>query len=73
MAIKYIEKTGLYEPYVLPDGAILFETDMNKIVSCCSCGKKIKYGKSYTSRHIHNQMGIGYAECEDCYYRKKWE
>lgn len=57
-----------YIPYELPEGASSYEQKMGKIVSCCSCGKKVRYGECYTSRQIHTEAGFGYAECEDCYY-----
>ena len=66
-AQKWIEKEHKYIPYELPDGASLYEEDMETIVSCCSCGKKIRFGDCYTSRHIHSDVGFGYAECEECY------
>ena len=59
-----------YEEYELPVGASIFETDLNKEISCCKCGRTIKYGESYTSREIHNGVGFGYAECGDCYFKK---
>lgn len=59
-----------YEPYELPEGSSLYETDMDKEVSCCKCGRKIKYGDCYTSREIHTENGFGYSECEDCYFKK---
>lgn len=57
-----------YEPYVLPKGASCHETDMDKIVSCACCGKKLKYGETYTSRRIHTELGFGYAVCGECYF-----
>jgi len=65
---KWLEKEHKYVPYDLPEGASCYEDDTEKEISCCWCGKKIKYGDSYTSRHIHNDGGIGYAECEQCYF-----
>ncbi|MEE0060468.1 MAG: hypothetical protein UE295_06550 [Acutalibacteraceae bacterium] len=67
-ANKWIEEEHRYISYKLPQGASLLETDLDKLVSCCICGKKVKYGDCYTSRHIHNDAGLGYAECENCYY-----
>ena len=67
-AKRWNYKKNEYESYDLPDGASFFEDDMNKEISCCQCGKKIKFGDSYTSRTIHTEGGFGYAECEDCYY-----
>lgn len=64
--------TRTYSGYELPEGAALYELDLDKKVSCASCGKKIIYGESYTSRRIHNCLGLGYSVCEEC-YRKEWE
>ena len=67
VALKWIEGKHTYEPCILPIGASLYEDDLNKEVECCWCGRKVKFGDCYTSRHIHNEIGLGYAECENCY------
>lgn len=72
-ARKYDLETGQYEDYALPEGASLYEDDMNKDIACAECGKKIKYGMSYTSRIIQNDAGFGYAVCKDCYYENNWK
>lgn len=56
-----------YDPYILPDGATLLEDDMEKTVSCASCGEPYAYGSMYTSRMIHTAAGFGYMVCEACY------
>lgn len=65
-ALKWVEDH--YIPYELPEGASCYEGDLEKEVSCCSCGKKLPYGDCYTSKTIHTNIGMGYAECEDCYF-----
>lgn len=60
-------KEHKYEPYKLPEGSVIIAEDMNKDITCCKCGKHLKYGDSYCSREVHNDIGIGYAECADCY------
>lgn len=60
-----------YVPYELPDGCTMYESDMDKEVTCCSCGRRLKYNDGYTSRTIHDDNGFGYIECEDCYYGVK--
>lgn len=67
-AIYWIEKEHRYIDYDLPEGSSLIESNMDKTVSCACCGKKIKFGQSFTSRRIHSEMGFGYAVCEECYY-----
>lgn len=66
-ARKYDLETGQYEDYTLPEGSTYYEDDMSKDIACAECGKKIKYGMSYTSRIIQNDAGFGYAVCMDCY------
>lgn len=68
-ARKYDPVNNTYENYILPEGASLYEDDMNKDIACAECGKKIMYGASYTSRIILNSGGFGYAVCEECYYK----
>ena len=70
MAQKWIDAEHRYIPYELPEGASCYEDDMDKEISCCECGRKIKYGDCYTSRHIHTPSGIGYGECGECYFKK---
>lgn len=63
-----------YEPYQPPAGYItLFETDMDKPISCAGCGKRITFGEGYSSMQIHNAMGMGYSVCWDCHATEREE
>lgn len=55
-------------PYEIPDDwfCVLNLFNMDTIINCASCGKKLAFGDSYTSRSIHNDCGFGYAICADC-------
>ena len=66
-ALKWNYADHLYYSCELPEGCRLFDNDMNSMVSCCQCGKQKKYGKTYTSKEIHTEMGLGYPVCEACY------
>lgn len=68
-ARKYDPVNNTYENYILPEGASLYEDDMNKDIACAERGKKIKYGMSYTSRIILDKYGFGYAVCKECYFK----
>ena len=73
---KWNNKKRIYEPYEVPDNwnVITYSSDMDEIVNCPHCGKKLTFGDCYTSREIHTKHGFGYAVCEDCYYNKEsWE
>ena len=70
-AQKWDFKTRKYYDYDLPEGACLYSDDMDKIVACAQCGRKITFGNGYTSRQIHARYGFGYAVCEKC-YEKEW-
>ena len=61
-----------YEDYELPEGASTFSKDMDEIVSCARCGKRLSFGDTYTSRQIQTQGGFGYGVCEKC-YEKEWK
>lgn len=69
---KWNAEKGEYEPYSVPNNWIcpLYCEDMQRVVNCASCGKIIRYGSSYTSQEIHNSMGLGYAVCQDCYFKE---
>lgn len=62
-----------YVPTFVPDewNIKTFSCDMNEIVNCVNCGKKIKFGNGYTSRRWHTNIGMGYTECEACYFNYK--
>jgi hypothetical protein len=68
--VKWDSDKQEYEDYTLPEGSSLYETDMNKIVSCACCGKKLKFGNCYTSRTIYNTYGLGYAICKNCHRKE---
>ena len=62
-----------YEPCEIPNdwNITTYEDDMDAIINCVHCGKKISFGESYTSRRYHTCGGFGYCECEDCYFNYK--
>jgi Zn ribbon nucleic-acid-binding protein len=62
--------TKQYEPVQIPDDwkIALYSDNMDEQINCVNCGKPMKYGEGYTSRRYHNKAGMGYMECEDCYY-----
>lgn len=67
-AIKWNFKTKKYEPCELPDGATSSAWyEMDKVITCAECEKKMLYGDGYTSRKIHTTNGMGYIVCEQCY------
>ena len=65
---NYTIKT--YEPYEVPDewNVRTYCPDMDEIVNCPHCGKKLTFGETYTSHEIHTNYGIGYGVCEKCYF-----
>ena len=71
---KWNCRTHKYEDYEIPDKwkVSLMESDMNVMVNCPHCGKKIRFGETYTSRQFHNWVGLGLGVCEKC-YEKEWE
>ena len=68
LAIKWNYEKDDYVPYRTPSNwdCKLF-ADLNEKINCAQCGKKIKFGDSYTSLEIHNEIGLGYPVCEKCY------
>ena len=70
MAEKWDHKTKKYSSYELPKGCLLYSPDLDKMTVCAQCGKKITFGEGYTSREIHNHIGLGYPVDEDCYKKE---
>ena len=66
---KWNPRKHEYEAFVSPagDDASLYESDMEKVIKCAGCGKQLPFGETFTSHMIHNQLGMGYAVCKDCY------
>lgn len=69
-----------YEPYDVPDdwNVKVYSDDMDEIVNCPHCGRKVTFGECYTSKEIHTEYWFGYAVCEECYdmertREKEWE
>lgn len=61
-----------YRPHYVPEewNVAVYSDDLNEIIQCAHCGKELTYGDSYTSLEIHNEFGLGYAVCEDCYEKE---
>lgn len=70
---KWNYKTHKYEPYEIPDNwnCKTYSINMEEIINCPHCGRKLKFGDSYTSLEIHTDMGFGYGVCEKC-YQNEW-
>lgn len=64
---KWNYEKHAYDRYILPDGASMYETNMNNVVQCAGCGKYIFFGQCYTSQEIHTESGMGYAVCPECH------
>lgn len=61
-----------YEPWLISGNAALTKPNLDDMVDCCECGKKVRIGDTYTSLRVHNTFGLGYAVCDKC-YEKEWE
>ncbi len=67
IAQKWNYKTRSYDDYELPKNCRLYEQDLERLVACCQCGKEFEFGDMFTSKEIHNHIGLGYSVCEACY------
>lgn len=72
-AQKWNPKKREYTPYELPEGAILYSSDMDVVTPCAQCGRKITFGSGYTSKQIHTEIGFGYPVCENCHEKELLE
>ena len=72
---KWNYKTRKYDEFESPAEFPILELPseeeyLSMEIQCTNCGKKVSYGDCYTSRTIHNYIGIGYPVCEDCHRRE---
>jgi hypothetical protein len=54
---------------------VLYTDDMDLRVNCASCGKRLAFGATYTSRQLFTDNGwFGLPVCTDCYAKeiKAW-
>lgn len=66
---KWNREMRKYTPYEVPGNwhCPLTCNDMQELVNCASCGKKLLYGDTFTSMEIHDDIGVGYGVCGECY------
>ena len=68
------EKHG-YEHLLVPNewNCKPHSEDMEEVINCPHCGKKLKFGESYTSMEIQTLIyGFGFGVCEEC-YEEEWK
>ena len=64
-----------YEPHLVMDkwNLKVYSNDMEEVINCARCGKKLLFGDGYTSRQIHTGLGFGYTVCKKCYEQEMEE
>lgn len=69
MIQRWNYETHEYDPFNPPSGRniVLYTDDMDLPIDCTSCGKAMTFGEGFTSRELHNHMGLGYPVCSECY------
>ena len=68
---KWNYDTKEYDPYTPEPGTyVLLTRDMDLPINCMSCAKDMVFGKGYTSKVFHTQVGFGYPVCEQCYEKE---
>lgn len=68
--IKWNFKLHKYQDAEIDDRCSMYEDDMEAIVRCPNCNKDVAFGETYTSRQYHNDIGFGYAICEECHRKE---
>ena len=66
-AKRWNYETQSYDPCEIPDGSKSYSADMDEIITCASCGKRIRFGDAYGSPVIHGGYGFSFMVCKDCY------
>jgi hypothetical protein len=61
-----------YEPVTFPDDRVpvLYVEDLNTVIDCAGCARRVTAGDCFTSLVLHNSTGFGYMVCEQCYERE---
>lgn len=68
---KWDSITRKYKKFISPAKRLVFFTkDMDKVIDCTNCGEELIYGKSYTSKTIHNHIGLAWPVCGECYEKE---
>ena len=68
---RWNTKTKRYEPHIVPDSwEVTKYSGLGLRCNCASCGVRIKYGQTYTSLEIHDQIGFGFAVCPKCHFQE---
>ncbi len=72
---KWNESKGMYEPYEVPNDwtVCTYSDDMDKVINCARCGRKMIFGDGFSSSQIHTGFGMGYVVCEECYEKERLE
>lgn len=60
-----------YESYELPEFATNYETNMDMIIHCAQCGHPAIFGQCFTSKEVHNDIGMGYSVCPQCHNEER--
>lgn len=68
---KWNEKTKEYIEHFVPYNwnIKLLSDDMSETINCVNCGKEMEFGEGLTSLRYHTVFGMGYYECQDCYFK----
>lgn len=71
---KYSRVDHQYHNYYVPDSMNipLYTTNLDEIINCCQCMKEMRFKDGYTSLEVHNDYGLGYSVCPEC-YQEEWK
>jgi hypothetical protein len=58
-----------YHPEIVPEGMIVktFSEDMDDVINCAHCHRRMAYGDGYCSHIYQAKHGFGYSVCGQCY------
>lgn len=70
---KWNWRAHAYEPYQPNEdwNVVLYSDNMDLAINCTACGKNMTYGQGFTSRELHNSLGLGYPVCETDYEEER--
>lgn len=65
------KSTNTYSDVEVPYGCSFYEENMGAIITCPSCGERLKFGDCHTSRKFYTLNGIfALSVCPACHERE---
>lgn len=69
-ALKLNSKDYTLEPCAVPEEAVQYSADPNRVFPCARCDNEVLYADSYASLFLLAENGFGYCICKGCWQKE---